>query len=447
MRKMLVVAMREYLAAVKTKAFIMSLVLMPLMMGGSIFFQMMMKDKVDTADKRLAVVDHSGRLFEAIKAKADARNQNDVTDKKVKGIFEERDGVRKQVQPKYLLEKVEAADADPSQTLLRLSDRVRANEVFAFVVIPADVIEAKGERPGAPVQYYSNSPTYDEVQNWLVPPVNEIVQSLRIQTERLDPKILEAVTERVWVGNLGLVSLDASGQITKAETTNKIANLFVPMGMMMLMFMVVMIGASPLMQSVLEEKMQRIAEVLLGSLSPFALMMGKLLGMVGVSLTIATVYLVGAFIALRQAGYAGFFPAHVVWWFILFQALAVLMFGALFIAIGAAVSDMKEAQSLMTPVMLLVVAPMFVWINVVREPLSTMSTAFSLFPPATPMLMVMRQAVPPGVPTWQPLVGVVGVLLTTILCVFAAGRIFRVGILMQGKGAKFGEMLRWVISG
>ena len=71
----------------------------------------------------------------------------------------------------------------------------------------------------------------------------------------------------------------------------------------------------------------------------------------------------------------------------------------------------------------------------------------SLSSAATPMLMVMRQAIPPGIPLWQPLLGAALVILTTFLCVFAAGRVFRVGILMQGKGAKVGEMMRWVLRG
>ena len=83
----------------------------------------------------------------------------------------------------------------------------------------------------------------------------------------------------------------------------------------------------------------------------------------------------------------------------------------------------------------------------VREPSSTFALAISLFPPCTPMLMTMRQAVPPGVPIWQPLVGMVGVLLTTLLCVYVASRIFRVGVLMQGKGANVREMVRWVLRG
>ena len=125
----------------------------------------------------------------------------------------------------------------------------------------------------------------------------------------------------------------------------------------------------------------------------------------------------------------------------------MVMWGGMFIAVGSAVSDMKEAQSLVTPVMLIAVSPMFVWLNVVKEPSSSFALAMSLIPPATPMLMIIRQAVPPGIPAWQPALGITLVLLTTIACVFAAGRIFRVGILMQGKGAKVGEMMRWVFRG
>jgi ABC-type Na+ efflux pump permease subunit len=181
--------------------------------------------------------------------------------------------------------------------------------------------------------------------------------------------------------------------------------------------------------------------------TPFELIMGKLLGTVGVSLTMVSVYLAGAYWALHHFGYAELFPTHLLVWFLVFMSLAVLMYGSLFSAIGAAVSDLKEAQSAMMPVLILAMLPMFVWLNVVRSPTATFSQVLSLFPPATPMLMLMRQAVPPGVPLWEPIVGVVLVLLTTIVCVFAAGRVFRVGILMQGKGANVVQMIKWAIHG
>jgi ABC-2 type transport system permease protein len=108
---------------------------------------------------------------------------------------------------------------------------------------------------------------------------------------------------------------------------------------------------------------------------------------------------------------------------------------------------MKEAQSLMWPVMVLAVLPMMVGFVVIKEPNSSFATWASFFPPATPMLMMARQAVPPGIAPWQPVLGMVLVLLATLCCVYAAGRIFRVGILMQGKGAKVGDIVRWVIRG
>lgn len=438
MRKTLVVAMREYQAAVKTKAFIITLVAMPLFYTVMFAVQFALRDKVDTTDRNVAVLDQSGAIFDAIEKAAEDYNTQDI----YKGDGAER----KQVKPKFLFEPASIDGDDLDQITLALSNKVRNKELFAFVTIGPNVLKTDPSSAGS-VRYYSNTPTYDNLPDWLTTVINRRVKEIRFAAAGLDVAAIDEASRNVGVANLGLVSTDDAGNIKAAEQTNRLANFLVPFATMMLMFIVVMVGASPLMQSVLEEKMQRIAEVLLGSVSPFELMLGKLLGMVGVSMTIATVYIVGAFIALQQAGYVQFFPGHIVWWFVLYLGLAVLMYGAMFIAIGAAVTDMKEAQSLMTPVMLLVFGPMILWANVMKEPQATFSIAASLFPPATPMLMIIRQSIPPGVPVWQPILGVILVALTTLFFVFAAGRIFRVGILMQGRGAKFGEMVRWVIRG
>ncbi|MBI1826702.1 MAG: ABC transporter permease [Planctomycetes bacterium] len=462
MRKVFVVAMREYQAAVKTKAFIVSLVLMPVMTIGSAALQTVLRGKKDIGDKHVAVVDYTHQLFPAIQKAADERNNKEIYS--TEGLSdeierdrsgghvgtitaEEQSGEKAQTKPRFLFEEVNAGIADPLKVTLDLSERVRKLEIFGFFIIGKDAIEPGADLEQGAIAYYSNSPTYDDVQKWFGPKVNSRIQEIRFQKLNIDRKVVQEATKWIQVGNFNLVSVDESGNIKRAQKTNELASIFIPMGLMMLMFMVVMIGATPLMQSVLEEKTNRIAEVLLGSVPPFELMLGKLIGMVGVSLTIVTIYLVGAYLAIKRAGYADLFPRQIVWWFIVYQCLAVLMFGSVFIAIGSAVNDMREAQSLMTPVMLVVCSPMFVWFNVVREPSSTLSTVMSLFPPATPMLMTIRQAVPPGIPLWQPALGVALVLLTTIVIVFAAGRIFRVGILMQGKGPRLGEMLRWVISG
>ncbi|MFQ5413911.1 MAG: ABC transporter permease [Phycisphaerae bacterium] len=454
MRKLIVVAFREYLAAVRSRAFIISLVLMPIMMGGALAIQMLLKDKVDVTDKRIAVVDRVGFIYDALADAATRRNRDD--------IFRGEGPTRTQVEPRFLLERVDTAPEDgdagdsdahrDDSILFDLSERVRSRDLFAFLVIDAepDATGSDDDIAGVPplrIVYHSNSPTYRDAPRFLTDAIYTHVQALRFKELNLDPALVARATQRLVLDQRGLVTRDEAGHIQAAKRANPAAGMLLPMGLMMLMFMMVMLGAQPLIHSVLEEKMQRIAEVLLASIPPFPLMMGKLLGMVAVSLTMLTLYLGGAAYAIHRAGFGHLFPGHLIVWFVIYQSLAILMFGSLFAAIGAAVTDMKEAQSLVTPVMLVVVAPLFVWFNVVREPNATMSVAMSLFPPATPMLMIMRQCTPAGVPVWQPILGVVLVLITTGACVFAAGRIFRVGILMQGKGAKLGDMLRWVISG
>jgi ABC-2 type transport system permease protein len=439
MHKTIVVALREYRSAVKTKAFLLGLIMMPIMFGGAIIVQALLRNNADTSDKRVAIADYTGQLFEAAAAAAKARNDN--------FIYAGEGSERKQIQPRYVLEKVDPGANDSVRMSLALSERVRKKDILAFVIIEPGALQP-GENAGrGAINYYSESPTYNQIQQWIAGPLNERIQFLRLQAANLDPIVVREATRRVAVGNLGLVKVDAAGNPIMAAETNMLANIFVPIGLMMLMFMVVMGTATPLMNTVLEEKMQRIAEVLMGSVPPFQLMLGKLLGTVGVSLTIAAVYLLGAFAALERTGYSQYFPWHLLSWFMVFQTLAVLMFGSIFVAIGAAVTDLKEAQSMMTPVMLLMMAPMFVWFNVVSEPNSSIALTMSLFPTATPMLMLVRQAVPPGIPLWQPMVGIVVVLCTTGLCIFAAGRIFRVGILMQGKGAKISELARWAFRG
>jgi ABC-2 type transport system permease protein len=445
MRKTLIVALREYIVSVRTKAFLIGLLMMPLMMGGSFIVGALMQGRVDTKDKRIAVADYTGRLFDGLDAAA--RQRNEVA------IFTGEGAARKQTLPRFVLEKVDTGGAggagslDMQRLSLKLSDRIRKGELMAFVLIGPNVIDTARNPGQATLNYYSNTPTYNDVLGWISGVLNEQIQQLRLEGAAFDPKVVRQLTQRVPVGNLGLVKTDAAGNITSAVETNQLANFLVPFAMMFLMFMVIMASTAPLLNSTLEEKTQRIAEVLLASIPPFELMAGKLLGILGVSLTMATVYLGGAYAALNRAGYVQFFPWQSIGWFVGFLSLAVLMYGSIFIAIGAAVSDMKEAQSMMTPVMLLVVSPMFVLQYVMREPASTLSLVMSLFPPATPMLMTIRQTVPPGIPVWQPLLGVALVLLTSLACVFAAGRIFRVGILMQGKGAKISEMFRWALRG
>jgi len=150
--------------------------------------------------------------------------------------------------------------------------------------------------------------------------------------------------------------------------------------------------------------------------------------------------------ALAYYGYANILSPGLIAALALFLFLAILLYGSLYTAVGAACSELKDAQSLMMPVMLLSMIPVFVWIAVLKNPASPLSVGMSLFPPASPFLMLMRLALRPAPPAWQVALSVVLTTLTAMAIVGAAGKIFRTGLLMQGKPPSFVELARWVMA-
>jgi ABC-2 type transport system permease protein len=159
---------------------------------------------------------------------------------------------------------------------------------------------------------------------------------------------------------------------------------------------------------------------------------------------LALIYFAGGLAVAHYWGYSSAITPGMLLWFTLFLVLAVLMFGSIFIAIGAACTDLKDSQNMVTPAMLLVMLPLFTWMSVLRAPDGTMSTVLSLVPTATPFLMLLRISLQPGPPGWQIALGVVLTTATVTVIVWAAGKIFRTGLLMQGKSATVPEMLRWI---
>jgi ABC-2 type transport system permease protein len=197
----------------------------------------------------------------------------------------------------------------------------------------------------------------------------------------------------------------------------------------------------------MEEKMNKIAEVLLGSVTPFQFMMGKVLGGIAVSLTASTVYIVAGIITATQLDVGHMIPFDVLPWFFVYLVLNIIMVGSGMAALGSACNDNKDAQSLQFPAMLPVILPMFVMMPVIKEPLGSFATSLSLFPPFTPMLMLIRQSSPVTIPMWQPIVGLIGVAIFSALTLWAGGRIFRTCILMQGQKPKIANLIKYALRG
>ncbi|HVP58317.1 MAG TPA: ABC transporter permease [bacterium] len=438
MIKTLKIARREYLAAVRTKGFLIGLLLMPIFMGGSGLVMLATKGHVDTSEKRIAVVDRSGVIGDALARAAEERNKHEIFDK----------ATGRQVKPAYVVEVVKPDEANPAKQRLELSDRVRRHEIHAFLDIAAGVGGSSPDSTLGRISYYAENAAVDDVRGWLEWPINGELRKLKMAKWGVDEAAAKDLMGWLRVEGLGLVTVDAqTGQIKEATKSNEARAVGVPVIMLMLMFMMIVMGAVPLLNSVMEEKTQRIAEVLLGSVKPFEFMMGKVLGGVGVSVTAALVYVVGGGFFMSRMGLASYVPYSVLPWFFGYMILAIFMLGSMFAAFGSICNDARDAQSLMMPSMLGVIIPMFVMMPVIENPLGSLATGLSLVPIFTPMLMILRISTPIQLPAWQPWAGALIVAAFTMLIVWAGGRVFRVAILMQGRPPSLRDMLRWGIRG
>lgn len=440
MRKILRLLKREYLAAVKTKGFIIMLILMPVLMGGSGIAMYLLRGQVDTKDKTIAVLDRSGFMAPIILDAAANRN--------AESVYDEETG--KKVRPAYIFEVIAPEGDNLQGQRLGLSDRIRSGSLHAFLEIGPEVLHPRlGEGSQAfQISYHAKNAPVDPIRGWLNNVINNELRKRRLAESGIDESRAGEILFWIQVDPLGLVSIDqGTGEIQEARRTSEAEALLVPLILFFLMFMLVMTGAMPLLQSTFEEKLQRIAEVLLGSMTPFEFMAGKVLGGLGVALTGASVYIAGAALVLSRMGLARFIPFDIIPWFFVFLFLEIIMVGSMLAALGSACNDPKDAQNLTFPAMFPVFIPMFLIMPILQEPTSGFATWLSLFPPFTPMIMLLRKASPLGIPGWQPWAGLAGVLVFTLFSVWLGGRIFRVGILMQGGPPKLSRIIRWAFRG
>jgi ABC-2 type transport system permease protein len=433
MPRALTIARREYLASVRTKGFLVGLLLAPVMMCGGIIAAIALRGQVDVSEKRVAVVDRAGGLAPALMAAAENRTRTEVLDAKS----------GKRVKPPYIIEGVPPATEGLPAQRLALSDRVRRGELHAFVEIGPEVLNPGTNRELARVTYHAKGAALDDIRRWLEAPLNKEMQRLRLAAAGIEEARVRDIFNWKPVEGMGLLTADArTGEVGAAKRSSEAETIGVPLASVILMFILVMMAASPLLGAVMTEKTQRVAEVLLGCATPLELLLGKLLGALGVALTGSVVYLGGTLFALVQMGAAGYIPLQLLPWFGIYVVMAILMVGGNGVALGAVCNDPQDAQNLTLPSILPVLIPMFILGPILREPHSLFATVASLIPPFTPVLMLMRQGTPAGVPWWQPLLGLAGMLAFTGLLLFAGARVFRLGLLLQGKPPRLGEILR-----
>ncbi|HEY2906206.1 MAG TPA: ABC transporter permease [Vicinamibacterales bacterium] len=437
----LAVANAEFQALTRTKFFIFGVLLLPVMIGVSVLFANYAERRVDTDLHRIAIVDETNRLTSAIVEAAAAPEPKTADPADPEATPAEQDAVKKPASLEIVPIAIEGRPLDDIR--VQLSDDVRAKRLYGFVDIPADVLTSD---PSAAVRmdYYTENTSNQDVPRWLNKVINTEITRDRFAAAHVDMSLTDRLSKTTRLTTRALVERDVNGQVRHAREVHSWETLAIPFGLMYLMFISVMMSAPHMMTAVIEEKTSRISEVLLASVTPAELLTGKLIGIAGVTTLLALLYLATAIYWAFASGEWALVQLSLVPWFLVFLLCAVLMFGSIFLSIGAACSDLKDAQSMVQPAMFFMVIPLFMTTIVLRAPNSAVSIVCSLLPTWAPFLMLLRLASTPPPPLWQVLLSVVLTATAAAFFVWVAGRIFRVGLLMQGKPPNLPELLKWI---
>jgi ABC-2 type transport system permease protein len=441
MSKIGLVLSREYTTRVRKKSFIIMTILMPALMAAMFILPAYFMSQDDTKVRTIAVYDGSTILL---------------------GQLESSDYTKYKFIPQEEYDKIK--------------DNLKTTDYYALLVIQPNVLNTKI------VQLISTSNISFDVKNQIQKNIRSIIEKEKMaevikQTSIPDLEARIAATKTPI--SVTTIKLGESGEAKKSSTE---------IGMILgyifgfVIYMFILLYGQMVMQGVMEEKQSRIVEVIISSVKPFELMMGKIIGIALVGLTQLGLWIIlgiaiiagakGMMPAAQHAGTAteviaqsqmvaqAASPAEmdkiqeilsmlgsvnfplILGCFIFFFIGGYLLYSSMFAAVGSAVDAMEDAQQFMMPIMMPIILAILVMMSAIKNPEGGVAFWFSIIPFTSPVVMMAR--IPFGVPAWQLALSMLVLIVTFVGMVWAAGKIYRTGILMYGKKASWKELGKWL---
>ncbi len=440
MNKINLIIQREYTTRVKKKSFIIMTILTPILLVALLFIPGYLATKEDNQAKVIAVIDKTN-ITEGAIAESDYMKFKYITDTEVETIKKD----------------------------------FTKSGYYAILYIPENILISNK------VQLYSNQQTTIGVNEHIVKALDGFFTNIKLKKENVPMDIMKRIATNI---NVDTIQWTSSGE-EKSGSAEMVLVIGYISGFLMYMF-IFMFGAQ-VMRGVMEEKTNRIVEVIISSVKPFQLMMGKVVGIALVGLTQFVIWIAltfgifyGAkFVLLKNSGdpaatsitanimdkansgvaqaptgqyqemfkqISGKFSAVnfplIIGCFLFFFIGGYLLYASLFASVGSAVDNDTDTQQFMLPITIPILLGLFVMMNAMQSPNSSIAVIFSLIPLTSPIVMMAR--IPYGVPPWQ--LGLSGILLiiTFIGSIWMAGKIYRTGILMYGKKVNYAELWKWL---
>jgi ABC-2 type transport system permease protein len=448
MRKVFDIAAREFRHTVITKAFVLAAIVFPaLMWGMAIVLPMMLHTPTPPLEGVLAVVDPDGRIAAALVAELDPQKlhaEHEASLAQLRALMEKNipAGYRSRInsQLEELLAQPEAAvtvevHTDAAQ-IEALKVGVREGRFVALASFaPALLGTAKD------ANHYDLFVGESLTRKHTEFITDKLEQAAR--TARCAALAIDAEQARAALARPDAVMTTLTKQGGEAPS-NGVAEVLMPLGFMLMLWMSTMLTGNYLLTSVIEEKSNKVMEVLLSAVSPMELMAGKVAGQCMVGLVLVGLYGGVGVATAGNLGYAHLVPTDKLAYLVLYFLMAYFMVGSAMAAVGSAVNELREAQTLMGPLTMVFMIPFFAWFFISDNPNSTFATVLSFIPPLTPFTMILRVTAKEAVPLWQILASFVVGLAGVVSMVWMASRVFRVGVLMYGKPPTPRELLKWI---
>jgi len=411
MNKILLIIQREYITRVRKRAFIIMIFVVPLLilaMGAVITLA--------------------------------AKNSNDLTDAQVVKVIDES-GV---FAGKFKDEKNLKFETT-KQSVSEIKPELRKDENMSAVEIPVDYTKKDA------IRIYSKKKPGITLTLKIEGQMNAIAINNGMLKNHIDTALLHSVKSDISLNSIEITD-------TGDNKTNLGANISVGIACAILIYLCLFIYGAQVMRGVIEEKTSRIIEVIISSVKPFQLMVGKIIGVGLVGLTQFSAWIILSIIATKIVGHSLASPqgglmgalavlqtipfGSILMFFLFYFFTGYLLYSALFAAVGSAVDSETETQQFMFPITLPLLFTYLLSVSILfRAPDSNLAIWLSIIPFTAPVAMMLR--IPFGVPTWQLAISMSLMVVSFIFTTYVASRIYRVGILMYGKKASYKELVKW----
>ena len=434
MHKFLIVFKHEYAQVVKKKSFLIGLIITPLFMGLMMFGPAMLAKTKSSSTEHLAVIDQSELgIANEFKESIEQYKLEDST------------------TPYYNIDEIFKISENDSGYFNFVNDSLKKlilekDIKYLLVITPTALTTNTGVYITSSAD---NIVTYSRFRRQL----SRIISSKRLKNSEINMPVDSVLnmTQRI-----DLITKDLKGATVSLQTKFFIAIIFV-----MMMYMLILINGQMVMRSVIDEKNSRIMEVLVSSVSPFQLMMGKIFGLGAATFTQVAIWILAGLAFATFGSAAGgnetlqniIFNPFLLIYFVIFFILGFLLYSTLFALLGSVVSNEKEAQNFLFPIVICLILPIVMGMYIIQDPNSLVARILSFIPLFTPTMMVLRlNIIIPSlmdnsffqVAFMEANLAIIVLAVSVIGVIWLTAKIFRIGILMHGKRITLPEIIKWV---